>query len=27
VYLGDALLPGAADTIAAIRAAGSAVVF
>jgi HAD superfamily hydrolase (TIGR01450 family) len=27
VYLGDALLPGAAATIAAIRAAGSAVVF
>jgi NagD protein len=27
VYLGEALLPGAADTIAAIRAAGSAVVF
>src|SRR6185437_11289473 len=27
VYLGEALLPGAASTIAAIRAAGSAVVF
>jgi HAD superfamily hydrolase (TIGR01450 family) len=27
VYLGDALLPGAAGTIAALRAAGSAVVF
>src|SRR5262245_59935117 len=27
VYLGEALLPGAADTIATLRAAGSAVVF